>query len=464
MRHHRNKHVVRRDALCARELAMNILEKVDQACAYSNLQLDQSLRETSLRDIDKALVTELVYGTITRLNTIDYFLQRFVLQKWSKIEAWVRALLRISVYQILYLNRIPDHAIVNEGVRLATRCGHRGIASMLNGVLRNMIRNRCQLVVPPQLPFSERVSLEHSHPHWLVKRWISQYGDDTTVAMCEANNIPPTVSVRVNEMHTDRDSLLCDMQRQEVDAYPSHLCEQGIVITSGGHMANTSWYHQGLFSLQDESSMLVAKALSVQPGMNVLDCCAAPGGKTTHIAEQMRNKGKIISNDIHPHKIAFIQNQAKRLGLNCIETTCNDALALRQHYTEASFDRVLLDAPCSGLGVIRRKPDVKWNKGENDIAQMTVLQDKLLESVAPLVKRGGILVYSTCTVEPSENEQRIASFLKKNGQYRLAPLPVPPHSTHPLFLQQFYQTGTIQILPHYAHSDGFYIARLIRIG
>lgn len=443
----------------ARALAVKVLSAVEQDGAYSNLELNRRLKEAELSPADAGLATELVYGTIARLNTLDYYLERYVAKGVSKLQPWVRSLLRISVYQMIYLDRIPEHAVVSEAVNLAKKLGHQGISGMVNGVLRNMIRNRDELRIPESLPVAERISLEHSHSLWMVERWIAQYGEETTEAICRANNEPPAVSVRVNTTMTTRDKLMHEMASTGAVVEASQLSSDGILVRSGGNMALTSWYRDGLFSVQDESSMLVAEAVAPEEDQLVLDCCAAPGGKTAHMAEKMHDRGRIVANDVHAHKRQLILDQAERLGLSCIDAVTGDALDLNERYPEASFDRILLDAPCSGLGVIRRKPDVKWTKSVEDIEGIASLQRELLDRVAPLLKPGGILVYSTCTIEPAENEDMVADFLNRHPEYRPAEASVWTKSeTAKLKVVN----GGVQILPQYAHSDGFFIARLTK--
>lgn len=443
----------------ARALAVKVLSAVEQDGAYSNLELNRRLKEADLSSADAGLATELVYGTIARRNTLDYYLERFVAKGTAKLQPWVRSLLRISAYQLIYLDRIPEHAVVSEAVNLAKKLGHQGISGMVNGVLRNMIRNKEQLHVSSHLPVAERISLEHSHPLWMVERWIAQYGEETTEAICRANNEPPAVSIRVNTTMTTRDKLMEEMVSSGSVVEASHLSPDGILVRSGGNMALTSWYRDGLFSVQDESSMLVAEAVAPEEGQSVLDCCAAPGGKTAHIAEKMRDRGRIIANDVHAHKRELILDQAERLGLSCIDAVTGDALDLNRRYAESSFDRILLDAPCSGLGVIRRKPDVKWTKSSSDIEDISSLQRELLDCVAPLLKPGGILVYSTCTIESAENEDMVADFLDRHPEYKAIETSA---WSQPGSREWKAVNGGVQILPQYAHSDGFYIARLTR--
>lgn len=449
----------RKEVLSAREVALNVLTGVDENGAYSNLLLNRSLQQAELSPADAGLATELVYGTIARQATLDYFLNLFIKSGVKRLNPWVRSLIRMSLYQIRYLDRIPAHAAVNEAVEIAKKRGHSGIASMINGVLRSVLREGENLSIPDDLPTAERIALQHSHPQWLVERWIAQYGEETAEAVCAANNEAPKTSIRVNALKMDREELLRELAADGRDARASDLSEQGVIVESGGNMANDHLYRDGRFSIQDESSMLVAEALAPEPGMNVLDCCAAPGGKTAHIAEKMGNKGRIVANDLHEHKQGLIMEQAERLGLSCIESSVGDAMLLKDRFEPASFDRVLLDAPCSGFGVIRRKPDLRWAKTPEDAASIAKLQRQMLSSVAGLVKPGGILVYSTCTIEREENQRAVAEFLRDHAEYVSEPFDAPALNDLP-------QAGGagVQILPNQFGSDGFYIARLRRRG
>lgn len=429
-------------ARSARELALDVLTRVDAEGAYSNLLLNEALRREPLPRQDASLATELVYGTIQRMNTIDHILSAFLAKGSGKLEPWVRNLLRLSVYQLRYLDRIPAHAAVNEAVNIAARRGHKGISGMVNAVLRNAIRQGLRLHIPADWPLVRRIALEHSHPEWLVARWIEQFGEAETRALCEANNRSPHTSIRVNALKTDPDALIALLAEQGIAARRSALSGAGLVVEGGGNMADTPWYEQGLFSIQDESSMLVAETVDPRPGMEVLDCCAAPGGKTTHMAELMGDRGTIYAFDLHPHKIGLIERQARRLGLGCITAAVGDAARLSEQFAEARFDRILVDAPCSGFGVLRRKPDLKWKRSEADIRAVSELQFRILSDVRRLLKPGGRLVYSTCTVEREENEAVIDRFLAAFPEFALE--------------------RARRIMPHHDHADGFFIARLYK--
>ncbi|ANS77191.1 16S rRNA methyltransferase [Paenibacillus yonginensis] len=443
----------------ARETALYVLTEVETEGAYSNLLLNGAIQSAGLSGPDVGLTTELVYGTISRRSTIDYFLARFVSKGMDKLQPWVRNLLRLSFYQLYYLDRIPPHAAVNEAVNIAKKRGHQGISGMVNGVLRNVLRQKETLKLPEDLPAAQRIALSESHPVWMVEGWIKQYGAQTAEAICRADNEPPSVSVRVNRTKTDRERLLQEMAAQGVEAVPSSLSGDGIIVQGGGNMALTGWYREGLLSVQDESSMLVAEAVEAGPGMSVLDCCAAPGGKSCHMAERMEGSGTVVANDVHAHKAKLIGEQAERLGLSNVQTRTGDALELAGQYEPASFDRILLDAPCSGLGVIRRKPDLKWTKSPQDLAEIAQLQQQLLDAVCGLLKPGGVLVYSTCTIERAENAGAVEAFLARHPEFAADE---SPELFRRLAAAADREPVGLQVLPQDAGSDGFYIARLVK--
>lgn len=447
-----------------REAALRVLERVDREGAYSGLELNRTLTEAELSRQDAALATEIVYGTIQRLNTIDHVLAARVKGWPRKVEPWVRSLLRMSYYQLRWLDRVPAHAVTDEAVRLAKKRGHAGIAGLVNGVLRGLLREGVAPPLPEGLGAAERIALEHSHPRWLVERFIAAYGAEAAEAICAAGNAPPHASARVNPLRAERGELLRAMAAEGVDARASELAPAGIVAVRAGSLAATRWFHDGELSVQDESSMLVAAVAAPKPGMRVLDCCAAPGGKSTHLAELMGDQGEVIANDLHPHKEALIAQQAERLGLTCIRTTTMDAAELPETIPPGSMDVVLLDAPCSGFGVIRRKPEIKWNKTEEDVAALAELQRSLLERVHPLVRPGGTLVYSTCTIAREENEDNVRGFLSRHPDFALDP-EWPEEILDALrrgdALPAAFE-GMVQLLPQQFGSDGFFIARLRR--
>lgn len=446
----------------AREVALDVLVKVEKEKSYSNLELNEALNRAGLQRNDAGLATELVYGTIQRKLTLDWILNRYVKQGTDKMEHWVRNLLRLSLYQIWYLERIPERAAIHEAVEIAKRRGHQGISGMVNGVLRNIVRQKSEIQFPNNVDPAEGISLEESHPEWMVKRWVAMFGEQTAREICQHNNRPPKVSVRVNSLRMTRDQLMEAMKRDGIEVESSAVYPLGILVQSGGNIGHTRWFKEGFCTIQDESSMLVGQLLSPDPGSRVLDCCAAPGGKTTHLAELMKNEGVIVAADIHPHKLELIRQNKERLGADIIQPTQADAREFNQTFgADKPFDYILLDAPCSGLGVIRRKPDIKWTKSAKEMDEIVSLQRTILESAASQLKPNGKLVYSTCTVEPAENEQMIASFLMEHPEFAL-------DSTADSFLpasvinQAKIEDGMYRILPHWFGSDGFFMARLVK--
>lgn len=396
-----------------REVALDALLAVEEKKAYSHLLLNQLLRTERLSEKDKGLLTEIVYGTIQRRDTLDYYLRPF-LQKARKLQPWVRMLLRLSLYQMLYLDRVPDRAVIFEAVEIAKKRGHRGIASMVNGVLRAIQREG----VPPLEAIEdeiERLSVATSHPHWLVNRWVLQYGFDTTKKICEANLLPPKQTARVNTARITVEEAIEKLAEEGVDVVRGEVANEAIKAKKG-NLANTAMFRDGYLTIQDESSMLVAAALNPSDDERVLDSCAAPGGKATHLAERMHGTGEVIALDIHDHKVKLIHEQAKRLKLENVTARALDSRHVRDYFAESSFDKILVDAPCSGFGVIRRKPEIKYAKTEADLPTLSSLQLDILMAAAPLLKAGGTLVYSTCTIDRDENDAVVDVFFTKTSR------------------------------------------------
>ncbi|MFC7392503.1 16S rRNA (cytosine(967)-C(5))-methyltransferase RsmB [Scopulibacillus cellulosilyticus] len=443
-----------------RELALDVLIRIEKNHAYSQLLLHETIKRHPLNKKDIGLLTQLVYGVIQRRLTLDYYLHAFI-DKKKKIDAWVKWLLYLSIYQKVYLDKIPDHAIVNEAVNIARRRGHKGIVGFVNGVLRQMIRKG--FPDPADItPENKRLSIMYSHPSWLLERWINLYGLDEALAICETNNQPAPVSVRVNPLKTDVQRLIQTLADAGIEAEPGAVAPEAVTIISG-NAADTMAYKEGLFTIQDESSMLVAHALDAKPGMTVLDACAGPGGKTGHIAEKMDNHGSICALDLHAHKTKLIDQQANRLDIDIIHTRALDARKANDVFPAESFDRILIDAPCSGFGVIRRKPEIKWEKTEKDVEQIAKVQADILDQIAPLVKAGGKLVYSTCTIDRKENTDTVNRFLNEHPEFELdeslinrMPDIVGQHG-------QWQNGGMVQILPQQFQTDGFFISCLKRI-
>lgn len=430
-----------------REAALDIIESVEKNQSYSNLLLNETINKYHFSGPDASLLTEITYGTIQRKMTLDYFLTPFLKKK---TEQWVRLLLRLSVYQMVYLDKIPDRAIIHEAVEIGKRRGHQGIGGMVNGILRSIQREG----VPSFDDIKdriERLSIETSHPKWLVKRWIDQYGFDQTKRMCKENLLAPVQTARVNMTLTNREEVISKLKEEGITAIPSPLLPVAIRAVKG-NLARSKAFEDGLFTIQDESSMLVAYALEIEPGQQVLDACAAPGGKTAHIAELLDNTGKVIALDLHPHKVKLITEQVNRLRLKNVEAQALDSRAASDVFEAGSFDRVLVDAPCSGLGVLRRKPDIKYSKSENDIYALKSVQMDILHEASKLVKKGGLLVFSTCTVDKEENVETAAQFLDHHPDFE------PNRLRMPEKLSMEKDESSLQIFPQDFGGDGFFIS------
>ncbi|WP_163101451.1 16S rRNA (cytosine(967)-C(5))-methyltransferase RsmB [Peribacillus alkalitolerans] len=443
---------MRKTKLTVRELALDLLESVEKNQSYSNLLLNNYINKNELSSLDAGLLTEITYGTIQRKFTLDYYLKPFV-QNSKKVQSWVLNLLRLSLYQMIYLEKVPDHAILFEAVEIAKKRGHKGITSMVNGVLRNVQRKGVPSLDEIEDPI-ERISIATSHPLWLVERWVDQFGLEKTEMMCETNLTAPLQTARVNLTLINRERAIEDLMSEGFEVNESQIVPEGIVCLKG-NLAHSNAYKLGHISIQDESSMLVAYALGAHQQEKILDCCAAPGGKTTHIAEKMDGKGAVLALDLHEHKVKLIQEQAQRLHLKNVATQALDSRKASNHFDKDSFNRILVDAPCSGFGVMRRKPDLKYTKSEGDVANLARIQNDLLHSVAPLLKKGGTLVYSTCTVDQAENEAAAARFLKDHPDFEadLSMVERLPESVKP-----FVSNHMLQIFPQDFGSDGFFIS------
>lgn len=429
-----------------RDAALSILWAVENKQAYSNLLLHQTIESYGISAKNRGLLTEITYGTLQHQMTLDYYLEPYLK---GKIEPWVKSLLRLSLYQIVYLDRIPAHAVVHEAVEIAKRRGHGGVASLVNGVLRSVQRNGIRSFNTISDPI-EKISIETSHPVWMIKRWAEQFGLEKTREIALENNKTPSQTVRVNTVRATPEEVIEMLESEGLEAVQSKLVPECLVVTNG-QPARTSTFEKGFITIQDEGSMLPAYALQVEPEMTVLDMCAAPGGKTTHIAEKMQNRGSLAALDLHQHKVKLIDETAKRLGHTVIATAVGDGKLSVERFGAEQFDRILVDAPCSGLGVIKRKPDIKYTKKEEDFDRLQEIQSELLDQAAQLLKPDGILVYSTCTIDSVENRGTAERFLKEHPEMKKIEVLLP----EALGLKN---TGFVQILPQDFGSDGFFIA------
>ncbi|WP_418301422.1 16S rRNA (cytosine(967)-C(5))-methyltransferase RsmB [Lysinibacillus fusiformis] len=437
-----------------RDAALSILLAVDKNQAYSNLLLNETIKRHKIEAKDRALLTELTYGTLQHKMTLDYYLEPFIR---SSIDHWVRWLLRISLYQMQYLTRIPAHAAVNEAVEIAKRRGHRGIASTVNGILRSVLRQGVPAITDIENPI-ERLAIETSHPIWLVQRFVDNYGLEVATGMLHENNVPPMQTVRVNTTKVTVEQAIAELEAEGLTAKQSDVIPECLHLTNG-QPARTHAFKEGHITIQDESSMIPANVLNPSPGMRVLDMCAAPGGKTTHLAEIMKNEGSILATDLHPHKLDLIDHNTERLGLDIIETAPIDGRKAPEFLQAESYDAILVDAPCSGLGVMRRKPDIKYTKREEDLENLQTIQLALLDAATKVLKIEGKLVYSTCTVDKQENEGTVKAFLATHPEMEAIQL-----ESLPTKLAEKQANGMLQVFPQDFGSDGFFVAAFRKKG
>lgn len=440
----------------AREIALNIINDVHANDAYANVSLARELSKRQMPDQDRRFITELVYGTVKAGETLDWIINQYSSRPLKKIAPIVRDILRMGVYQIFYMTKVPPSAACNQAVELTKKYGHAGTVKFVNAVLRNAVR------APEKAAFPEgpgkwtlNLALSSSHPEWLVKRWIQRYGFEETKRLCEFNNQSADLSVRTNTLKTNRDALAKTLAAEGAAFTLSAWAPEGIVCSAHPSLSTLSSLESGLFQVQDESSMLVAHVLGPKPGEFIIDACSAPGGKTTHIAALMENKGEILATDIYEHKLRRVRENTERLGIDIVRTELLDATQIGDLYP-AKADRVLVDAPCSGFGVLRRRSDARWKKTPLLLSELPKLQQRILESAAKAVKPGGILVYSTCTIEEAENQDVVERFLARHPEFTL-------ENTGDFLPLKRKTGGMVQLLPHIDGVDGFFIARMKRV-
>jgi 16S rRNA (cytosine967-C5)-methyltransferase len=443
-----------------RKLAVDILVRVDINKAYADILLDQVLQRGTVSDKDRSLLTEIVYGTLRWRGRIDLYLKQLTRRPLEETDPFIRNLLRITLYQITFLNRIPEYAAVNEAVNLAkTHAGSR-VSGFVNGVFRNFIRMK-KTATPPDPNTCGVAALADywSHPEWLIKNWIEYLGSNDIAPLLAANNRQAPLVLRVNIIRTDREALLSAFKARGIEALPTNWSPQGIVLHSQVPIDQLPGHQEGVFQVQGESSQLVAYLLDPQPGENILDACAAPGGKTTHLAELMGDKGQVTAVDRWPRGIEKINQNAFRLGLKSIRTMQADMTKQVAGVEELTYDRILVDAPCSGLGTLRSHPEIKWNRGTGDLTRLRDLQRKILTQAASYLKPDGILVYSTCTLTAVENENTVDEFLGRHGEFVLE----DAASYLPDKAKQLVRGKYFLALPHTHDTDGFFAARLRRV-
>ena len=437
----------------ARQTALNLLIKAEQGQAYSNLALNAALSQSQLSAQDRSLVTALFYGVLERKITLDYVIQQYSNLKLNKISFDILSVLRMGIYQLTFMDAIPDSAAVNESVMLAEYCRKKSAKGFVNAVLRSFVRDDKQIVYPDAQNLIAYYSVRYSCPEWLVEKWISEYGAEQTEQILAHSLGRPPVSIRVNTLKITAEALLRQLAEEKVKARLHPMVQNCIVIDKSGDMERLPSYQQGLFYVQDIASQLCCLSLAPQKGERVLDLCAAPGGKSFTTALLMENTGSVESFDLYPKRTRLIETGAERLGIGIIQVSTSNANQFLPELVGA--DRVLCDVPCAGLGVIRRKPEIKYKQPE-DLKRLPEIQYSILQNASRYPKCGGVLLYSTCSLSLEENNKVAERFLAENKNYRLMPMTNTGYS-------EIDGNGMVTLFPDKNGSDGFFFARFQRI-
>jgi 16S rRNA (cytosine967-C5)-methyltransferase len=443
----------------ARQLALTALQQIDRHAAYTDIALDRTLgkyKKDSLSKPDRALTTELVYGVVRRQRTLDAIIDHLGTKKAKDQPPMLRSILQIGLYQLRYLDQIPPSAAVDTAVELAKTNGQGRLAKVVNGLLRQYLRTieaGQEAIALPDDPV-QRCAILHSFPDWMVGQWFEQFGAEDAIALCDWFNQVPLLDLRVNPLRADRDTVQAALAPSGANAQPVAALPHALrLVGSVGAIPKLPGFKPGWWTVQDSSAQWVGLLVDPQPGETIIDACAAPGGKTTHLAELMQDLGTIWACDRTPHRLRKVSQNAQRLGLTCIKTELGDS-ATRTEYRQMG-DRVLVDVPCSGLGTLHRHPDIRWRQTPATIAALLPLQAQILANAATWVKPGGRLVYATCTLNPPENEQQIAQFLATHPGWAIAP-PAPDSPLAPFARPD----GSITLFPPHHHMDGFYMVAL----
>lgn len=435
-----------------REQALAILRRAEEG-VFTDALLDEA--RASLSSLDAAFIRELVYGVLRNRERLDWALDRFSERPVAGTDAWTRNILRLGAYQLLHLDRVPPSAAVNTSTELAKRRGRK--PGYVNGLLRELERRRNGIVWPGAEDEVARLSVIHSHPRWLVRRWVARFGPERTEALLRENNQRSPLVIRTNTLRATRDELRASLAGEGVETRETGRSPAGLIMDAPpSGMTELAAYRMGWFTVQDEAAQIVSLLLSPRPGERVLDACAAPGGKATHLAELMRNEGEVVALELDRQRMKRISENSGRLGITVIRPVQGDAAS----FSGGPFDKVLVDAPCSGLGVLRRHPDGRWTKGEKVLKERQALQKRILENCSRLLKPGGALVYATCTTEPEENEEVVSSFLRDaEGTFAIDP-PLPFLSAAAAELVD--QSGFFRTFPADPRLDGFFGVRIRR--
>ncbi|CEQ24243.1 16S rRNA methyltransferase B [[Clostridium] sordellii] len=438
----------------ARKLAFKTLYDIERNKNYSNISVNKNFKNVDLSDQEKGLATELIYGIIENKYYLNYIIDKLSKIKSKKMSTYVKITLWLGIYQILFLDSIKDHAAVNESVAIIKKYDKKS-SGFVNAILRNVIRNKDDIMEIDKIDIIEYLSIKYSYSPWIIKKWISDFGQDFAEDLLEANSEKPKLYIRVNTLKTNRDELIEKLSKQGIECRKVNGIEEAIQVQNLKSIENNKFFKEGYFTVQDISSMLVGKVLNPEENKLILDICSAPGGKTTHVATIMKNSGKVVARDVFDHKLKLINQTVKRLGLKNVKVEDGDALKLDKESIN-KFDYVICDVPCSGMGIIKRKPEIKFKK-EEELKNLPDIQKNILNNASKYVKIGGNLIYSTCTIHDEENIDIVKSFLDENDNFELVPI----NEVNIDLDNQ--DSGYIKIYPNIHGMDGFFIAKLKRV-
>ena len=444
----------------ARTKALEVLIRWEKRGSPMDPLFDEmAMGDPLLTDLDKAFAREVVYGVLRWRGRLDWIISAYSHIKPHRMERAVITILRMGAYQILFMDRVPSPAAVDESVKLAKDIKKNNAAPFINGILRGIAEKRKEISYPNlQTDPVDHIATLYSHPHWMVRRWVDQWGTEESIALCQANNQIPPLTVRVNTLKGSREEVMDQLRAEKIEAIPTLFSPIGLVIPDPPPLTSWGLLQEGWLQVQDEAAQFVSLLLAPQPGERVLDLCAAPGGKTTHLAQLMEDQGEIVAIDVSQAKLELLQENCRRLGITIVQTQTHDATTPLP-FPRASFDRILADIPCTGLGTLRRNPDGKWRLKEADIPRLQQIQGKILTQSATMVKKEGVLAYSTCTMTPEENEGIIEAFLSEQEEFHLEDvLALLPPGCEGLVDSR----GYLRTLPHQHGTDGFFAARIIR--
>ena len=441
-----------------RQAACETLLRIRKEGGFADRLIDIELSKGILSGPDRGLYAELVFGVLRRQGTLDHILQQLLEKPMVELDPQALIILRIGLYQLTCLDRIPESAAVNESVNLA-KLITPGTSGLINAVLRNYLRRRDSISFPDlsKNP-TAAIAAKHSQPEWLVEQWLEQLGVNEAQQLAEASSQQPPLTLRVNTLRSNRDELLQEFEKQGIEAVPCRFSPDGITLVGRHTISALPGFDDGLFAVQDEASQLAGRLLGAKPGERIWDACCAPGGKSGHIAQLMDDLGELIATDISRSKLTLVQDNFRRLGISSASTAVAD-LHQPDTFPEGYFDRILLDAPCSGLGVIRRNPEAKWRLFSGDITRLAAVQKTLLKNAAAKLKPGGTLLYSTCSTSEAENELVVEDFLLHHPGFVLENL----HELFPALNELIAFYGMFRVWPHRHSMDGFFAARIKRM-